>query len=103
MNIAYTLSAFTDENVLSRQQRDSKSANWVMSCCADANHTFKCGQSGGDLWLKRELSMTLTKSFAGAFCCFALASVGHAADLRPVTKAPVAVDQQATGYVEVYS
>jgi hypothetical protein len=27
----------------------------------------------------------------------------HAADLQPVLKAPAAVDQQATGYVEVYS
>jgi hypothetical protein len=27
MNIAYTLSAIADENVLSRQQRDSKSVN----------------------------------------------------------------------------
>jgi len=44
MNIAYTLSAIADENVLSRQQRASKSANWVMICCADADHTFKCGR-----------------------------------------------------------
>jgi hypothetical protein len=47
--------------------------------------------------------MTLRKSFAGAFAFFALTSVGHAADMQPVLKAPGAVDQQATGYVEVYS
>ncbi len=47
--------------------------------------------------------MTLRKSFAGAFAFFALTSVGHAADMQPVLKAPAAVDQQATGYVEVYS
>jgi hypothetical protein len=47
--------------------------------------------------------MTLRKSFAGAFTFFALTSVGHAADMQPVLKAPGAVDQQATGYVEVYS
>jgi hypothetical protein len=47
--------------------------------------------------------MTLTKTCAGAFAFFALASVGQAADLQPVLKAPAAVDQQATGYVEVYT
>jgi hypothetical protein len=47
--------------------------------------------------------MTLRKSFAGAFAFFALTSVGHAADMQPVLKAPAAADQQATGYVEVYS
>jgi len=47
MNIAYTLSAIADENVLSRQQRASKSSNRVMICCADGNHTFKCGQQVG--------------------------------------------------------
>jgi hypothetical protein len=47
--------------------------------------------------------MTLRKSFAGVFAFFALTSVGHAADMQPVLKAPAAVDQQATGYVEVYS
>ena len=30
-------------------------------------------------------------------------SAAHAADLQPVLKAPAAVEQQATGYVEVYS
>jgi hypothetical protein len=47
--------------------------------------------------------MTFRKSFAGAFAVFALASVGHAADMQPVLKAPGAVDQQATGYVEGYT
>jgi hypothetical protein len=103
MNIAYTLSAIADENVLSRQQRASKSANRMIICCADRNRTSKCGQSGGDLSLKREWSMKLGKTCAGAVAFFALASVAHAADLQPVLKAPGAVDQQATGYVEVYS
>ena len=47
--------------------------------------------------------MKLGKTCAGAVAFFALASVGHAADLQPVLKAPAAVDQQATGYVEVYT
>jgi hypothetical protein len=47
--------------------------------------------------------MMLGKTCAGAFAFVALASVGHAADLQPVLKAPGAVDQQATGYVEVYT
>ena len=47
--------------------------------------------------------MTLKQSFAGAVACVALASAAHAADLQPVLKAPAAVDQQVTGYVEVYS
>jgi hypothetical protein len=47
--------------------------------------------------------MMLGRTFAGACAFFALASVGHAADMQPVLKAPGAVDQQATGYVEVYS
>src|SRR5262245_39159088 len=47
--------------------------------------------------------MTLRKTFAGAVAFVALASVAHAADMQPVLKAPAAVDQQATGYVEVYS
>jgi hypothetical protein len=47
--------------------------------------------------------MTLTKTCAGAFAFFALASVGQAADMQPVLKAPGAVEQQATGYVEVYT
>jgi hypothetical protein len=48
--------------------------------------------------------MTLRKTCAGAFVFFALASVGHAADMQPVLKAPGAQpEQQATGYVEVYS
>jgi hypothetical protein len=47
--------------------------------------------------------MTLRKTSLGAFAFFALASVGQAADMQPVLKAPAAVDQQATGYVEVYT
>jgi hypothetical protein len=47
--------------------------------------------------------MTLKQTFAGAFALFALASVAQAADMQPVLKAPAAVDQQATGYVEVYT
>jgi hypothetical protein len=47
--------------------------------------------------------MTLRNTCVGAFAFFALASVGQAADLQPVLKAPGAVEQQATGYVEVYS
>jgi hypothetical protein len=47
--------------------------------------------------------MMLRKTCAGAVAFFALASVGQAADIQPVLKAPAAVDQQATGYVEVYS
>ena len=47
--------------------------------------------------------MTLKQSFAGAVASVALMSVAHAADLQPVLKAPAAVEQQATGYVEVYS
>jgi hypothetical protein len=47
--------------------------------------------------------MTLKHTVAGAFAVFALTSVGHAADMQPVLKAPGAVDQQATGYVEVYT
>jgi hypothetical protein len=45
----------------------------------------------------------LRNTFAGAFAFFALTSVGHAADMQPVLKAPAAVDQQATGNVEVYT
>jgi hypothetical protein len=47
--------------------------------------------------------MTLKQSFAGAVAFVALASTAGAADMQPVLKAPAAVDQQATGYVEVYS
>jgi len=47
--------------------------------------------------------MKLKQSFAGAFAFFALASAAQAADMQPVLKAPPpAVEQQATGYVEVY-
>jgi len=48
--------------------------------------------------------MMLKLSFAGAAAYIALASFAHAADLQPVLKAPAAQpEQQATGYVEVYS
>jgi hypothetical protein len=48
--------------------------------------------------------MTLKQTFVGAFAVFALSSVGHAADMQPVLKAPGAQpEQQATGYVEVYT
>jgi len=47
--------------------------------------------------------MTLKGSLAGAVACVALTSFAQAADMQPVLKAPAAVDQQATGYVEVYS
>ena len=47
--------------------------------------------------------MMLKQTLAGACAFFALASVAQAADMQPVLKAPGAVDQQATGYVEVYS
>jgi hypothetical protein len=48
--------------------------------------------------------MTLKVSFAGAAVCVALTSVAGAADMQPVLKAPGAQpEQQATGYVEVYS
>ena len=47
--------------------------------------------------------MTLKQSLAGAVAFLALASAAGAADMQPVLKAPAAVDQQATGYVEIYS
>jgi opacity protein-like surface antigen len=47
--------------------------------------------------------MTLKQSFTGAVASVALMSAAQAADLQPVLKAPAAVEQQATGYVEVYS
>jgi hypothetical protein len=47
--------------------------------------------------------MTLKVSFASAAMCIALTSFAQAADMQPVLKAPAAVDQQATGYVEVYT
>src|SRR5215471_15469517 len=53
--------------------------------------------------MRSGVSMTLRGSFAGAVACVALMSAAGAADMQPVLKAPAAVDQQATGYVEVYS
>ncbi|HEY7089587.1 MAG TPA: hypothetical protein VH518_15930, partial [Tepidisphaeraceae bacterium] len=47
--------------------------------------------------------MMLKQSFAGAVASVALMSAAHAADLQPVLKAPPTVEQQATGYVEIYS
>src|SRR5215813_11317369 len=50
------------------------------------------------------MTMTLKQSFAGALACLALISAAHAADMQPVLKAPGAQpEQQATGYVEIYS
>jgi hypothetical protein len=45
----------------------------------------------------------IKQSLVGAVAVFALASAAQGADLQPVLKAPGAVEQQATGYVEVYS
>jgi opacity protein-like surface antigen len=61
------------------------------------------GYSVGSFLLNRSLSMTLKQSLAGAVAFVALASAAGAADMQPVLKAPAAVEQQATGYVEVYS
>jgi hypothetical protein len=47
--------------------------------------------------------MTLRYSFAGAVALTMLATAAGAADMQPVLKAPGAVDQQVTGYVEFYS
>src|SRR3981189_1654208 len=48
--------------------------------------------------------MLLKQSFAGAVAVVALASAAQAADMQPVLKAPGAQpEQQATGYVEVYT
>jgi hypothetical protein len=47
--------------------------------------------------------MMMKISFASAAACVALTSFAQAADMQPVLKAPAAVDQQATGYVEVYT
>src|SRR5215470_16392955 len=53
--------------------------------------------------VKKGMTMTLRYSFAGAVALTVLATAAGAADMQPVLKAPAAVDQQATGYVEVYS
>jgi hypothetical protein len=47
--------------------------------------------------------MTSRYSFAGAVALTVLATAAGAADMQPVLKAPAAVDQQVTGYVEFYS
>src|SRR5262249_61676907 len=50
------------------------------------------------------MAMTLRYSFAGAVALTVLATAAGAADMQPVLKAPAAaVDQQATGYIEVYT
>jgi hypothetical protein len=47
--------------------------------------------------------MSFKQSLADAVAFLALASAAGAADMQPVLKAPpTAVDQQATGYVEIY-
>src|SRR5215471_4337364 len=51
----------------------------------------------------RRGSMSLKQSLAGAVAFVALMSAAHAADLQPVLKAPAVAEQQATGYVEIYS
>jgi opacity protein-like surface antigen len=53
--------------------------------------------------VKKGLTMKLRYSFAGAVALVALMSAAQAADMQPVLKAPAPVDQQVTGYVEVYS
>src|SRR5215470_14058215 len=53
--------------------------------------------------VEKGMTMTLRYSFAGAVALTVLATAAGAADMQPVLKAPAAVDQQATGYVEVYS
>jgi hypothetical protein len=54
--------------------------------------------------VRKGMTMTLRYSFAGAVALTALATAAGAADLQPVLKAPGAQpEQQATGYVEVYS
>jgi hypothetical protein len=49
------------------------------------------------------MTMRLRYSFAGAVALTVLATAAGAADMQPVLKAPAAVDQQVTGYVEFYS
>jgi hypothetical protein len=50
------------------------------------------------------MAMTLRYSFAGAVALTVLATAAGAADMQPVLKAPGAQpEQQATGYVEIYS
>jgi len=57
-----------------------------------------------EFFCDRGSSMTLKVSFAGAAVCVALTSAAGAADMQPVLKAPGAQpEQQATGYVEVYT
>jgi len=58
----------------------------------------------GTVAIKTEGVIEMIKqSLVGAVAIIALASAAQGADLQPVLKAPGAVEQQATGYVEVYS
>src|SRR5215470_4388402 len=83
---------------------NTMTANQPIERCFVALMKTETLSAGGDVGnLKREWSMMLQKTCVGAVAFVALASVAHAADLQPVLKAPAAVDQQATGYVEVYS
>src|SRR3981081_1535335 len=69
-----------------------------IGCASDRDCSF------GGCFCDRGSSMTLKVSFAGAALCVALTSFAQAADMQPVLKAPGAQpEQQATGYVEVYS
>jgi hypothetical protein len=53
--------------------------------------------------VKKGMTMTLRYSFAGAVALTVLATAASAADMQPVLKAPGVVDQQATGYIELYT
>src|SRR5215831_11634142 len=53
--------------------------------------------------VKKGMTMRSGYSSAGAVALTVLATAAGAADMQPVLKTPGAVDQQATGYVEVYS
>src|SRR5215813_9691733 len=59
-------------------------------------HTVQSGNFGG------VNQMVVKQSLFGAAAIVVFASAAGAADMQPVLKAP-ALDQQATGYVEVYS
>jgi hypothetical protein len=53
--------------------------------------------------VNKGMTMTLRYSLVGAVALTVLATAASAADMQPVLKAPAPVDQQATGYVEIYS
>jgi hypothetical protein len=90
--------------VVELQQSHAKAfRNFTVAQTADADRiVVRYGLVTRDS-CERGLSMTLKLSFAAAAACVTLTSFAHAADMQPVLKAPAAVDQQATGYVEVYS